>query len=101
VETGPSPTRVRATGLRRFRSFPDRLRNEGVRPKRTFRVGPMNGRDARESVFASRPCSMVPGYGAGDQVLGLRTAPTTSRIAAITSSGWSWWMLCPLLVAMA
>ena len=38
---------------------------------------------------------------AGVQVLGLRSASTTSRIAAMTSSGWSWWMLCPLLVATA
>ena len=30
---------------------------------------------------------------------GSRTAATTCWIASITSSGWSWWMLCPLSVA--
>ena len=77
------------------------VRRAGVDPKATFKIGPRNGREARESGLWRPAVPRRRDYGAGVQVLGLRTASTTSRIAAMTSSGWSWWMLCPLLVAMA
>ena len=70
-------------------------------PKHAFKMSSMNGREARESGLWWPAVPRHRDHGAGVQVLGLRTASTTSRIAAMTSSGWSWWMLCPLFVAMA
>ena len=52
-----------------------------------------------KAVFSGSLFDGARNYGAWVQVLGLRTASTTSRIAAMTCSGWSWAMLCPLPVA--
>jgi hypothetical protein len=67
-----------------------RSRNAYSRPKATCKVGPRNGRQAREGGLWRSAVPRHRDYGAGAQVLGLRTASTTSRIAAMTSSGWSW-----------
>jgi hypothetical protein len=91
-----SPADGSITGLRKERPFAVTAANTSVRLLAPYeRAG-----SARKPSLAAR-CSMAPGYRAGVQVLGLRTPSTTSRIVAMTSSGWSWWMLWPLLVAMA
>ena len=56
-------------------------------PELPFEIGPMNGREAQESGLYRSLFHVAAGYGGLLQVLGLRTASTTSRIAAMTSSG--------------